>query len=161
MPRICWQPAELKHALARLQEQFSFRFAQHDLDSRRQVQGNLDTRRGAAFELIQYFERMRVFLKHNGSHRNYRRAKPAVARMSAAEDVAVRPGLPATQIGLRVIAKVPEMIGRNHAVDFLAINHRGIVTDGRTEAIALPVISGIDIGAAVGNQVDSIQYRLK
>src|SRR5438270_5775766 len=131
------------------------------LDSGCKMQWNYNLLSEVTFKLINNHKIVCVFVQHDGAYRSNGRTKPTITGMSAAEEIALRTGLPATQLRLRIIAKIPKMIGRDQTIDFLTVDHGRIVAGRRTKLVALVVVSGIDICAAIGNQVDSIQYCLK
>src|SRR2546423_15611793 len=81
--------------------------------------------------------------------------------MGATEQIALRRGLPSAQLRTGIVAQDPKMVWRHQPVDLLPSDHRSVVAGGGTKAIARSAVGWINVGAAVGNEVEAVEHRPK
>ena len=55
----------------------------------------------------------------------------------------------------------PQRVRSREAVDLFSIDHGSVVACGGAKTISFLIIRGIHVGAAIGDQMNSIEHRLK
>src|SRR5262249_6777649 len=84
-----------------------------------------------------------------------------VAVVRAAERVAARTRREIRFDGMSVIAELPEGIRSDKAVQLFAIDLHAVVKRGTAEAVPPLARRGIEIGAAIGDDVEAVQKQLE